>query len=369
MRFRKVLALIFFGLFAGILIAEGLARLILPYPSRQISLLRMRAPDLQMDAGTDLKNPNYNPFLQRRPFSQWICNGKISEQMNNEGFRDRDFVLQKTGGKHRMAVLGDSFTEGWMAPVGHAWPQILESKSENSLEVMNFGLANRSPLRYLALYDQIVRKYHPEVVLVCLYRNDLAEDEALSHYVTFDQRGVPSRFDYVRYFHNTPRMPQTQWEKKKDKLQWFLCRYSRIYPYAAIFLIVDTEFRKRILDAPPPENIASLWAKTSHYLLTLKELVEKDHALFFLSYAPDEADFEMPNPLQNFAVELSKNKNIHFFDGSAFLALPHKESLYIVGDGHFSSEGHRRYAEMIAQWLIPIVDSELRIVHLKSERN
>lgn len=346
----KQFFLILGGGLIGLILMEGLARCLLPSPVRQVQLLRMRAPDLQMDAGTDVKNPNYNPFIQRRPNSDWICDGKIPERMNNEGFRDRDFSLSKDPGKTRIAILGDSFTEGWMGPREAAFPRVLESELGPSFEIMNFGLANRSPLRYLALYKDIVRKYHPSVVVVCLYQNDVAEDEALRSYVTFDAHGIPSHFDYTRYFQNTPRMPQTKWEKRLDKWQWYLCHYTYLYPYAAVQLTVDPEFRKRILKSPPPDSFDRNWVNTARYLKSLGELIAEDGAIYLLAYAPDLKDFEKLDPLYEHTKRFAMENHIPFLDTPEFLKSTDPASLYIPGDGHFSVEGHRRFAEELTEW-------------------
>jgi len=350
MKFIKKLCAVLLGLLVGLIVAELAARTLLPYPKRQIALLRMRAPDLQMDAGTDLKHPGYNPFLQRRPNGEWICDGVHPEKMNNEGFRDKDFIETKPAGKKRIAMIGDSFTEGWMGPRDAAFPRVVESQLGSSAEVMNFGLANRSPLRYVALYDQIVRKYHPDTVAIFLYQNDLQEDEALRPYVTFDAYGVPSNFDYERYFKNTPRMPQTRWERRRDRWQWMACQWSRLYPYAAIFGI-DPEFRRRILNAPPLASQESLWPQTASYLRTLRDLVQNDHARFILAYALDLSDFTTSSVLLKKSSEFASDEKIPFFGAPSMMKEKQPQRFYVPGDGHFSVEGNRKYGTEFVRWL------------------
>lgn len=353
MKWLKKIGFATMGVLIGLLLAEALARIFLPHPARQIALLRMRAPDLQMDDSSDVKNPNYNPFLQRRPDSEWVCDGRTSERMNNEGFRDRNFVISKTTVKTRVMILGDSFTEGWMAPRMAAFPRILESELGDGCEVLNFGLANRSPLRYLALYDQIARKYQPDIVLVCLYRNDVAEDEALRPYARFDARGIPGPFDYARYFRHTPRMPQTRWEKRRDKWQWHLCQRSRLFPYLAVFFTVDPDFRRRILEMPAADSFEKNWRNTAGYLASLKDLVESDKARFQLAYVPDLADFQTDDPLLAHLRQFAADRSVAFFDAAGFMSTTDPALLYLPGDGHFSPEGHQRYARKLAAWLRP----------------
>jgi len=351
MKFLKIIALSCLGLFFGLVLVEVLARVFLPHPLRQINLLRMRAPDLQMDAGTDLNHLTYNPFIQRRPYSEWVCDGKTPEKMNNEGFRDRDFKIEKIPNTTRIAIIGDSFTEGWMSTKGAAFPFVIQKELGPTFEVMNFGLANRSPLKYLALYHEVIRKYHPDIVLVCLYSNDVAEDETLRNYTTFDANGVPLKFDLKKYFRNTPRMPQTLWEKRKDRWEWFFCKNSRLYPYAAVYLSVDPNFRKQILEAPAPSAFDALWKNTAKHLITLKRLTEQDGSRFLMAYAPDQSDFKHENQLHRHANVFALENSVSFYNGDSFLQSSNSNELYIPGDGHFSIKGHEVFGKQLADWL------------------
>jgi hypothetical protein len=339
------------GALVGLLLAEGVARLVLPTGEKQIALLRMRATDLQLDAASDLRTPGYHPFLQRRPHGEWICDGRAPEPMNNEGFRDRDFSEARRPGVIRIAVIGDSFAEGWMAPREAAFPRIVERELGPAFEIYNFSIANHSPVRYLALYDRIVRKYRPDTVLLCLDHNNPSKDEALRPYVAFDARGVPSSFDHERYFRHTPRVPQTKWEKRRDRWQWRLCQGSRLFPYAAAWLWVDPEFRRRTLETSSAPTLETLWRMTSEYLLTLKGLAEEDGVHFLLALPPNLEDFKKPQAIQELAMRFAKTHGIPFFRAEAFLAHRASADFYIPGDGHFSVAGHTAYGRKLALWL------------------
>jgi hypothetical protein len=350
-RIARQAALALAGALVGLLLAEGVARLVLPKGEKQIALLRARATDLQMDAASDLRTPGYNPFLQRRPHSKWICDSRTPEPMNNEGFRDRDFSETRRPGVIRIAVIGDSFAEGWMIPRAGAFPRIAERELGPAFEIYNFSIANHSPVRHLALYDRIIRKYRPDAVLLCLNHNDPSKDETLLPYVAFDARGVPSSFDDERYFHHTPRMPQTKWEKRRDRWQWRLCQGSRLFPYAAAWLWVDPEFRRRTLKTSSTSTLETLWRMTSEYLLTLKGLAEEDGVRFLLALPPDPEDFKKPQAIQELAARFAGTHGIPFFRAEAFLTLRSPADLYIHGDGHFSVAGHAAYGRELALWL------------------
>jgi lysophospholipase L1-like esterase len=347
----KILASLTLGVLGGLVIMELLARLFLPVATRHIALLRMRAPDLQMDAGTNFDRLDYNPLIQRRPNSEWICDGRQAERMNNAGFRDDDFSVERKEGTLRMAVIGDSFTEGWMAPRGTAFPFVLRNQLGSNLEVMNFGLANRSPAKYLILYRDIVRRYKPDFVMVCLFRNDLQEDAAVKDYLEFDSAGVPVRFDFERYARHTPRMPQTKWEKRRDKWQWYLCKYSRVYPYAAVVLTIDPDFRRKHFKAAPTESLEQLWGDTEEYLRRLEELCRQDSCRLLVAYVPDLEDFQTPHPILDWSSQWAKTNGVPYFDAAPFLKSQSPGKLYIENDGHFNPEGHQAYGTSLAEWL------------------
>jgi len=212
----KRLALVCVSILVSLLVAEGLARLLLPYPAQQIHFLRRRSPDWQFDFSAGLQHGDYNPFLQRKPGKMSLCDGQKPEPMNNFGFRDRDFSVQRTPGKIRIAAIGDSYTEGWLVPRDKAFPKVLEqSLSTNKVEVMNFGLSCRSPIRYVWLYDSIVRKFKPDMILVCLFLNDPEEDHELKHYMTFDAPPPNSTSNPLK---RTPRFPHVSRRFRRRKI-------------------------------------------------------------------------------------------------------------------------------------------------------
>src|SRR5438094_472458 len=65
----------------------------------------------------------------------------FSGDINNLGFRDRDFPLARTA-TPRIVAIGDSFTYGWGMPPEQSWPRQLEGdllKAGCTVEVANLG--------------------------------------------------------------------------------------------------------------------------------------------------------------------------------------------------------------------------------------
>lgn len=85
-------------------------------------------------------------------------------------------------GVWRVAVLGDSMTFGFGVRPDEAWPAALERQlnetpvSGTRIEVLNFGVPGYNTYLEKRLYEEKVRAYHPDVVLVGWFGNDAILD-------------------------------------------------------------------------------------------------------------------------------------------------------------------------------------------------
>lgn len=98
---------------------------------------------------------------------------------NEDGFRTRysrrDFLRHK----HRIAILGDSFTYG--LGVQRPFPEILEEFLRDTLQsdqlaVLNTGLTSYSPLLERAVYEGKLRAYEPTLVVLVFDATDIGDD-------------------------------------------------------------------------------------------------------------------------------------------------------------------------------------------------
>lgn len=108
--------------------------------------------------------------------------------VNNIGFRDDDFQVEKPPGTRRIVVLGDSCTFG----VGVHRRDLMPAQLERILnerggplkyECLNFALPGYSTFDERVLYEEIATKYHADVVLVVMCSNDyipIADEVRLS---------------------------------------------------------------------------------------------------------------------------------------------------------------------------------------------
>lgn len=116
---------------------------------------------------------------------------------NSLGFRDAEVreVSLEAGDRHRILLLGDSFTEGVGVPWEDTLAGVLSEELGDEVEVLNAGVSSYSPVIYYAkarhLLEDVGLEVHEVVVLVDI--SDI-EDEA-EYYMLDDEDRVVRRPD------------------------------------------------------------------------------------------------------------------------------------------------------------------------------
>jgi hypothetical protein len=99
---------------------------------------------------------------------------------NAQGFRnDKDFSYDKPLGVFRVLSLGDSHTEGFDVQQDRTFSAVLERcLRERGIptEVINAGVSGFSTAEELAFLENEGLKYHPDVVVLGFYANDLQDN-------------------------------------------------------------------------------------------------------------------------------------------------------------------------------------------------
>jgi len=157
------LALVLLSTLVAVLMAEIAARL---------------AGHRSMYAGTQFFQ--YDPILGWRllpslegPFER--PQFKTYVKINQHGLRDRDRSYEKKPGTKRILVLGDSFVWGY----GVNGYEVLTRRIEAALhgvEVINAGVTAYGTVQELLWLEREGLKYHPDLVILVLYKNDLTDN-------------------------------------------------------------------------------------------------------------------------------------------------------------------------------------------------
>lgn len=102
---------------------------------------------------------------------------------NSQGIRYPEIPLEKSPGELRVVVLGDSFTEGKGVEAEHTFPAYLEerfSAGGKKCLFINCGLIGAGPEEYARILRQVGFGYHPDLVLLTVYANDIADTTVMS---------------------------------------------------------------------------------------------------------------------------------------------------------------------------------------------
>lgn len=119
--------------------------------------------------------PNKHVIHQRGCF-----NGEVL--INRWGMRDRDRSLEKNGNEFRIALIGDSVVEGVHVKPDEVMnirmEKILEAKGYNHVEVMNFSVEGIGTTQELLMYQERVRRFHPDLVVLAFVENDIMNNSS-----------------------------------------------------------------------------------------------------------------------------------------------------------------------------------------------
>ena len=129
----------------------------------------------------DLRH-DYNvecPFLLWRP-RPGKSKSDSSISINQNGFRDREYGLEKPPHTWRMLALGDSSTFGVGVDLDQTYHEVLERRLNRefgdsgwTFEVINGGVTGFTSYQCLGMYEQFGVRYEPDVVTLYAGINDL----------------------------------------------------------------------------------------------------------------------------------------------------------------------------------------------------
>jgi lysophospholipase L1-like esterase len=150
---------------------EAAFRLVFPIPETT----RFNRIRYQLLAEAD---PRFKPLLARGlaydslVFESAPDGWRHVHRLNRFGFRERDFPIDPRPGTKRVAIVGDSVTEGQGAASGETIPARLGSALGRSYEVLNLGVVAATLDKVTQLACDTVAVLKPDTLVVVLYAND-----------------------------------------------------------------------------------------------------------------------------------------------------------------------------------------------------
>jgi hypothetical protein len=337
-------------------------------------------------------------------------------QTNHEGFRDRDHSLEKLAQTYRIAFLGDSFTLANQVEEQESFVRLVESSLNKTLpsqhfhqtvECMNFGIGGFDTQQEVLCYEEYIRKYHPDMLVLMMYpHNDLIGNIFYRYEKNFGRPYFQLENGGLKKIEAEIKVLNENYEKslEREKLKW----YHHIQIYNAqknlLYAIRQNQREKKEaaqnpIDLNTPENIDHFWKpfgfrKYRYYasnpndswlteidtitrlLLTrLQSELNVDRVKFCVAMLPAEEnlypekwpqmvkewpgletvqlDFGKPfSKIEEFLPELSRTRDL--LDLRPFLKKRSATgSIFFRYDFHYNAYGQEGVAQALCDWLEP----------------
>lgn len=310
----------------------------------------------------------------------WRLEGFSDERLSSAGLRDRERQITKPVNTIRVALLGDSATEGMQVPLADTYGMQLErtlnakySGTGKQVEVLNFGCSSYSNGQEMIQLSKDVAQYQPDVVILMYNRGDYIEN--IRDPSTLKAEPRP-------YFYVNPRnifceddtiMLNNQELFKADPLMDFLRRNSRIYgilSHTNLTLTINeplySKLRNTLLKkllpgfadktraVTPPYTIQDPWLVTETIFKRVGLACRSFNCKLIIACFPNNVNERQYSTQIEALDKLSKKEGYGFVDLTPQVVY-NKDPKSLFIKYHFSAKGHA----MAAKQLLPLVEKAL----------
>jgi len=257
--------------------------------------------------------------------------------INNAGFRGKDFIIEKRPGTLRIAILGDSVGYGYSVPLEQTFASLVEQKLSaqgHQTEVLNFSVNGYSTAAELELYKVRVREYRPDIIVLAYVLNDPLP-------AAFVMQSVGSAKKQVDLFKKVARMSQLA--------AWCYLRWQTLSQH----LVKQKNYQAMYSN---PDS----WQASEAAISELELLTKNDGAKLLAVIFPLLLDFEN-YPMAEIHSQIAqtfKANNIPYIDLlTDFSKVPYSELRpHPKDDTHPNAEGHAIAAEKISAFIAENID-------------
>lgn len=312
--------------------------------------------------------------------------GFSSVTFNSYGMQNDEITLAKPPGTLRVAVFGDSYVEALQVPRPDNYcsltAQTLSKKLRRPVQVLNFGVANYSVAQDFLRYQDLARKFAPDIV-VLVYR--VGETEKVLPNSTQGLAFVrpvyfPDKDGKLTYSDAVIKEFAHTSEYKRLKATHLLRRYSRIWGVLGKMQGSWTAFWHKgggttVKSAPQPSTaempktevssdanrerfVSCYWYMVDDLLRQFAEATRADGAQLVIMRTPFKIEGRsdtVKNPTEtNLLRSTAGNIGALFFDLDQELTnegLDRDKDCFLEF-GHFSKAMHRKVAERLSQFIV-----------------
>jgi len=322
-------------------LAEAAVRIVRPQPLHSQALLRqwiirgMYVADAH--AGYRLA-PHFQGRLQRGHVVTHFAT-------NSLGLRDKE---PDDSRRPRVLVFGDSNTWGWGVKPGNAWPAVVETALQDRhphVQVLNCGTNGYGTANELGLFEEIGPALRPDLVVLGFYTNDYADNLLGIHAYTVKDGWLFDEKSH-EYWQQHPLLRSSQLLRLISSVEEGI-RVKRFggIPRGRLGRDFDEEdlarggdvsasliVRMRDAAAHLGARLAVVWLPSPEY-----------------ATAPGLVGIPVREELQA-RVEAAGIPSIDLL--APVRARPRPASLYIPGDRHFNTKGHRIIGRRVARFIL-----------------
>ena len=339
--------------------------------------------------------PNFAGVVEDPNFRQQVT-------FNSLGMHDTEHTTVKPPGTFRILMLGDSFVQAVQVSEAETSHQVLENllnqQGQSHFEVLSGGVVNWGTNQQLIYYRKQGRQFQPDLVLLLFYiGNDFLDNlpgNAMTaggfncyapYFVMCQGRLQPEPLAYA------PGLSSLENSCSSGRLALTnslgrLFQKSRLYQHIEPLIVARQP--RQIFGQRYPSSFSALyfpsgetkleqaWQVTEATLIQLRREVEADGARFavvlvspeivvrlgmlppaeqqaVLNANPVLAQAQADRPNRRLAEFLAR-QHIPFIDLTPLMTkhlAAHQTPLYLLGEGHWTAEGNRVAAHILAGWL------------------
>lgn len=298
----------------------------------------------------------------------WRMEGYSNESLNSAGLRDSERQIAKPAGTLRIALLGDSATEGLQVPLSDTYGKVLEQRLTESrhrpVEVINFGCSGYSTGQEVLQFEQQVAPYKPDVTILLYNRGDNVENIRKPG----DLKAEPRPYFYLdqgQLRQDDEILTVNKKDLAPNAVLDFLRRNSNIYGvlshanlnlsineplYRKVRSLVLKPFKTKKRKTAPLYAPQDGWAVTKELLKRLDADCKKaDSKLLVVAFPNVVQDKEFASQIDSMQT-LSKEGSFAFYDLTKTFRW-HPDPMKLFLKFHFSTKGHALVADEIGKEL------------------
>lgn len=315
----------------------------------------------------------------------WRLEGFSADTLNSLGYRDVDHTVAKPAGVKRVAIMGDSHSEGLQVPLQDTYARRLEESlndmahktaDKTNYEVINFACSGYSTAQEYVQFSEEVVPYKPDVTAILMHwgnttanvvdpkKRRLAQPRP---YFYLDNEGRLQEDDSVSDWYYKPGSDNTPLAKTIA----FLQRNSRIYGVLCqtdLALNINERLYWRLRGAvqrvmtiaqgknPKAEPPGPAYAEqnptkvTEEIVVALSKKCADNGSKLVIMLLPDPSG-KASEVLSKELTTLGSQNNFGLLDLSdAFKKHPNSKELFLRV--HLSSQGHKFVADTLQDFLL-----------------